>query len=272
MNRNDGQIIVSIRHASFCYENRSVFSEINFDIHAGEIFFLMGRNGCGKTTLIDSILGIHKLKKGQITVKDKSVYDYAPSDLGKEMAYVPQAHNRFFSYKVWEIVLMGRTPYISGFGSPEETDRQVVDNILKEVGISHLADRPYTQISGGEMQMVMLARALAQQTPFIIMDEPTVYLDFYNELLFLELVAGLAEYGKHTILLAAHDPNQVFYLASRGIRVRVGLMRDGGMYRIGTPEAVLTEETIADVYGIQSRIVRGGPYQQIVPLHTNHVG
>lgn len=261
--------VATIQNAAFSYENHTVFSDIKLTLYKGELFFLMGRNGCGKSTLIDSILGINKINQGKILVNGKSVYKYTSAEMAKEMAYVPQVHNRSFPYKVRQIVLMGRTAYIGGFGSPCEEDQKIVENIMKEVGISHLADRPYTQISGGEMQMVILARALVQQTPIILMDEPTAHLDFYNELLFLEMAAKFVSFRERTVLMAAHSPNQAFYLASHGLNVRVGLMSNGTMYQVGSPDEVLTEKNIAEVYGIKSRIVDDGQYKQIIPIHTN---
>lgn len=269
MRIEDDKIVVSIQNASFSYEKYTVFSNVNLNLYKGELLFLMGRNGCGKSTLIDSILGIHKINQGRISIRDKSVYSYAPADMAKEMAYVPQVHSRSFPYKVWQVVLMGRTAHVGGFGSPGEEDRQIVEDTMREVGISHLVDRPYTQISGGEMQMVILARALAQKTPIILMDEPTAHLDFYNELLFLEMVEKFVKQGERTVLMAAHSPNQAFYLASHGLQVRVGLMSNGSICRIGRPEDVLTEKNIAEVYSIESKIVYDGQHKQIVPVHTN---
>lgn len=265
------QVVVSIRNASFSYEEHSVFSGIELDVNQGELFFLMGRNGCGKSTLIDSILGIHKIREGEIYINGKSVYSYRPAKLAKEMAYVPQVHNRSFPYKVREIVLMGRTVYVGGFGSPDREDERIADEMIREVGIAHLADRPYTQISGGEMQMVILARALTQQTPLIIMDEPTAHLDFYNELLFLEMAAKFVQEGKRTVLMAAHSPNQAFYLASQGLNVRVGLMDGGNLAMVGKPDEVLTEANISNIYGIEAKIINEGQYKQILPVRTNRV-
>ena len=228
----------------------------------------MGRNGCGKSTLLDCILGIHPLKKGTIQISDKSVDAYKPAELAKKMAYLPQSHEHSFPYKVLQVVLMGRTAYMSRFGSPTQEDKVIVKNLLNKIGITHLSDRPYTQLSGGELQMVMLARSLAQEAPLILMDEPTAHLDYYNELLFLETIASLVKDGRQTIFMATHSPNQAFYLENRGIPVRVGLMCNGKLIETGPPAKTLTSANLGQVYNIEARILDSGETKQVMPVGT----
>ena len=163
---------------------------------------------------------------------------------------------------------MGRTAYVGGFGTPDEEDKQITKRIMEQVGIAHLADRPYTQISGGEMQMVMLARALTQETPFILMDEPTAHLDLSNEMLFLEIVADFIGKEEKTVLMATHSPNQAFFLEMLGLNVRVALMNKGNLVAVGTPREVLTAEMIAEVYQVEGRILTDGQCCQLMPLRT----
>lgn len=260
--------IIKISNASFGYSDNPIFKNINLETKEGELFCLMGCNGCGKSTLLNCILGIHALKEGCIHVSGHEISTYKAIELAKKVAYVPQVHERSFPFLVRQIILMGRTAYAGGFGAPGMIDEEIVENIMKETGIIHLADRPYTQISGGEMQMVALARALVQETPIIIMDEPTAHLDFYNELLFLEKVSSLVALGNRTIFMATHSPNQAFYLENQGISVRVGLMCDGSIYAVGRPGEVLTEENIANVYKIKTKIIYSNNLKQIVPVET----
>ena len=263
------KIVAKISHASFSYENHPVFEDVSFEVKKGEILCLMGRNGCGKSTLLDSVLGIHPLKKGEILIDGRAVSSYKAQHLARKMAYVPQVHDRSFPYKTRQIVLMGRTAYAGEFGAPDEEDKKIVKRIMEEVGISYLADRPYTQISGGEMQMVILARALAQESPFILMDEPTAHLDFSNEMLFLEILAKFIGQENKTVLMATHSPNQAFYLDALGINVRVALMKDGSLTAIGKPRDMLTEEMIRHVYQIEGKILTDGIYRQIMPVRTS---
>lgn len=268
MTQNRNNVVAEIREAAFSYEKHPVFDDISFDVKRGEILCLMGRNGCGKSTLIDCMLGIHTLQKGGIYVEGREVSSYKTQELAQKMAYVPQVHDRSFPYKTRQVVLMGRTAYVGGFGTPDEEDKQIAKRIMEQVGIAHLADRPYTQISGGEMQMVMLARALTQESPFILMDEPTAHLDLSNEMLFLEIVADFIGKEEKTVLMATHSPNQAFFLEMLGLNVRVALMNQGRLVAVGPPKDVLTAEMIAEVYQVEGKILLDGRCRQMMPLRT----
>ena len=261
---------MKIENASFSYDGiRQIFHNIDIQTVTGELFCLMGRNGCGKSTLLDCILGIQRLQTGRILLDGKDVRTYKPLEMARRISYVPQVHIKTFPYKVRQVVLMGRTAYLSNLGTPQAGDKQIVEQVLAEVGISDLADRPYTQLSGGEMQMVVLARALAQATPTIIMDEPTAHLDFYNELMFLEKAAHLVIEGKRTVVMATHSPNQAFFLENCGVPVRVGLMHQGQFCAVGAPKDILSTENMHKVYGIESRLLKDGACQQLMPLKTD---
>ena len=175
----------------------------------------MGPNGCGKSTLINCILGIHAPDGGQIRIEGKDVSEYKPKDLAKKIAFVPQVHERTFPYTVEQIVLMGRNAHSGALTGPAAEDRELVHQVLERTGIAHLVQRPYTYISGGEMQLVMLARALVQKTAVIIMDEPSAHLDFRNELIFLENAARLIREESASVIMATHSPNQPFFLSAR---------------------------------------------------------
>ncbi|MGI5825353.1 MAG: ABC transporter ATP-binding protein [Bacillota bacterium] len=263
--------LLKIDNAAFAYDTGLIFRDIDWQVRKGEIWCLMGHNGCGKSTLLDCILGVHKLADGQIYLSGKPLNQYNPQSLAKNLSYIPQGHDRSFPYKVRQIVLMGRTAYLGGLGSPNAADKALVKQVMTEVGIEHLADRPYTQISGGEMQMVLLARALVQETPLIIMDEPTAHLDYYNELLFLETVSRLLKDGKKTVIMATHSPNQALYLEARGLSVKVAMMNNGRLAVSGKPSQILTVDNLRRHYRIETRILQdgnSGGLQQIVPLYT----
>ncbi|MEG1930441.1 MAG: ABC transporter ATP-binding protein [Anaerovorax sp.] len=265
--------LISIKEVAFGYEDIPIFSNVTFDLQPGELCCLMGPNGCGKSTLLDCILGLHKSFMGEIMIHGKEVSTYKPSQLAKKISYVPQIHDRSFPYQVIQIILMGRSAHMGHFQTPNREDQVIALEALQSVGIAHLAERPYTQISGGEMQLVMLARALVQETPMIIMDEPTAHLDYKNELVFMETVAQLIENHGVSVLMATHSPNQAFYFENRKTKVKIALMDMGHLHQVGEPRDVLTEEAIEKIYHIESKILTDyseetGTLRQIVPLKS----
>ncbi|MGI5892641.1 MAG: ABC transporter ATP-binding protein [Bacillota bacterium] len=265
--------LIQIKNAAFAYDENDIFSGIDLSLERGQLCCLMGANGCGKSTLLDCILGINELGEGELIVDGKSIMTYKPHLLARKMSYVPQVHDRSFPYKVFQIVLMGRTSYLNRFGSPRKNDIEATQEALRSIGIEHLADRPYTQISGGEMQLVMLARALVQEAPIIIMDEPTAHLDFKNELLFMETVVNLIKEQGVSVLMATHSPNQAFYFENQGIDVKIAIMHNKRIFATGKPSSILLEENIKELYQIDSKIICHtdrdfGEVRQIVPLQT----
>lgn len=250
-----------------------LLKNINFKIQPKTLYCLMGANGCGKSTLINCILGIHEPDEGEIRIGGRPVSQYRPKELAKKVAFVPQVHERTFPYTVEQVVLMGRNAYSRTLTGPEEGDRQIVKEVLERTGIAHLAQRPYTCISGGEMQLVMLARALVQRTSVIIMDEPSAHLDFRNELIFLENAARLIREQSASVIMATHSPNQPFFFERAGIPVKVLAVCGKTLSFEGTPSEVLTEKNIAEIYQVKSRLLcentpETGEIRQIVPLKT----
>lgn len=246
--------ILRIHNLGFSYSTKEVFHNISLSISAGEILCLMGPNGCGKTTLIDSIMAIHRPDQGEIHLMGQPLDSYKRRQIAQNIAYVPQIHNITFPYSVMEVVMMGRSAHIGTFGQPSSIDKSESIEALKKVGILHLSDKPYSKLSGGEVKLVLLARALSQRTPLIIMDEPTAYLDFKNELIFLETIAELCSKEKIAVLMATHSPDHAFYFSSQGLFVQGALMSNGSMYSYGNVHKVITEENIEKVYGVKTRV------------------
>jgi iron complex transport system ATP-binding protein len=170
---------------------------------------------------------------------------------------VPQAHAAFFPFVVLDIVLMGRSAHIGLFAAPSRADRVVAEQALATLGIAHLGERVYTEISGGERQMVLIARALAQEPRILVMDEPTASLDFGNQLRVLNQIAALARAGI-AVVFSTHDPDHVFLCGDR-----VALLHDGGLEALGTPEAVITPQSLERLYGVQVQVVE-------LPDHQTH--
>jgi len=264
---------ISIEKASFAYDDVPVFTDIDLAIKKGEIFCLFGPNGCGKTTLLNNILGILKPLTGKVSIEGRDVSMYHPRDLAKLMAYVPQTHEKTFPYRVCEVVLMGRTPYTTLFSSPGKEDYAISEAALAAAGISHLRDRIYTTLSGGETQLVMLARALAQEAPLIVMDEPASHLDFRHELLLLETIRDLVADKGLTIIITTHSPNHAFYFENHGLPVTIAVMHEKKILSTGPPAEILCEENMRKIFDVDSRVFSHAEKNEnimryIVPLGT----
>lgn len=261
-----------MENAGFSYNRHCIFQTVNFSVQPGELFCLIGPNGCGKTTLLDCLLGLRELNTGRINYDDSNISSLKPSELARRVAYVPQDHEKTFPYTVLDIVVMGRTAYTGWFAAPAAADVKVAEAALAQVRISHLKTRPYTWLSGGETQLVMIARALAQQTPVIVMDEPTAHLDFNHELIVLETLVRLIKGRRLAVIMATHVPNHAFYFVNQEVTTRVALMNDGS-FTVGPAAEVLTEANLRKVYRVETRIVSwpagdGIRLKQIIPLHT----
>ncbi|HHV15477.1 MAG TPA: ABC transporter ATP-binding protein [Gelria sp.] len=247
--------LIEARRVSFGYNDIPLFQDINFSIEPGELFCLLGPNGCGKTTLLNCILGHLKLLEGEILLNGSNISRIRPEQIARQIAYVPQTHEKTFPYTVLDVVLMGRAAYIGMFGRPEKEDLAIAEGALATVGITHLRDRRYTQLSGGEVQLVMVARALTQRTPVIVMDEPTAHLDFRHELVIMEKVVELVQKQGLAILMATHFPNHCFYFENSGIKTRVAMMSNMNFLAAGSPSTVLSEKNLEQLYNVNTRVV-----------------
>lgn len=268
-------VILSVEGVRFGYgDGRDVLAGVDLTVRRATLTCLMGVNGCGKSTLLDCVLGERVAWAGSVLVDGFDVRDLRPAQLARLVSYVPQVHERSFPYTVEHVVSMGRTPWTGAGGKLDEEDQAFVERALATCGLDQLATRPYTDLSGGEMQMVMLARALVQDTPLVLMDEPTAHLDFKNELLFLETIEDLVKRENVTVVMATHMPNQAFHLASAGVPTQVALMHEGRVVREGPPRDVLDAAALAHVFGVEAVLMErahgptGRPIRQIVPTRT----
>ena len=185
-------VILEVKDLSFSYNSRSkVLEGVSFDIEKGEIFSVLGPNGSGKTTLLKCLNGILKPPSGKINLENIDISRLSVSELAKHIAYVPQIHRPVFSYTVLDIVAMGRNPYIGDFSLPGKKDTDIAIEKLKLLEICHLKNRSYTDLSGGEMQLVMIARALTQEPEILLLDEPISHLDFRNQIRVMQIVKKL---------------------------------------------------------------------------------
>jgi iron complex transport system ATP-binding protein len=242
-------MMLSADNLAFGYHGKPVGSGVSIDIRAGEVLCLLGPNGGGKTTLMKTLLGLLPPLAGTVRLDGEDVARWSRKRLARIVGYVPQAHAAFFPFAVSDIVLMGRSAHVALFAAPSRHDRAIAARALETLGIGHLHDRVYTEISGGERQLVLIARALAQEPRILIMDEPTASLDFGNQLRVLERIAALAA-SDIAVVLSTHDPDHVFLCGDR-----VALLQDGRMAAIGTPEAVITPASLKRLYGVDVQVV-----------------
>lgn len=258
-------MMLEVKNLSCGYGQKQVLENVSFSADSGQILCLLGPNGVGKTTLFKAILGIIKLQSGRIWLDGRPQDKLSISEIARLVAYVPQYHTPPFPFSVREVVSTGRTAHIGRFSSPGKRDEAIVDQALEALHITDLADEIYTQISGGERQMVMIARALAQQPKIMVLDEPTSNLDFGNQIKVLEEIKRLAGQGL-CIVMTTHFPNHAFIC-----QATVLLLQRNREIRIGSSDEIITEQNIKDAYGVDSRITsvldnRGNWVKDCVPL------
>jgi iron complex transport system ATP-binding protein len=225
------------------YSDRVVGRHLDVALNKGEVLALLGPNGGGKTTLLKTLLGLLAPKAGEVRLGDRPLSRYASRERARLIAYVPQSHSATFAFSVEAIVLMGRTAHGNLFSRPTAEDRAVAARALERFGIAQLSERPYTMISGGERQLALLARALAQEPQFIVLDEPTASLDFGNQGKVMREIRALAASG-HGVLFTTHDPNHALRAADRAF-----LLRDGTRVGEGAVATVLNREQLEALYG-----------------------
>jgi iron complex transport system ATP-binding protein len=238
--------MLSIDNVTIRYEARTVLRDVSLSIAAGEVLALIGPNGVGKSTLVRASSGNLKPIAGRVTVDGQDVHRLHVKDRARLIAVVPQAVRLPEAFSVFEAVLMGRTPYVGWLGRESEKDRTAVQDALDRTCTLELADRLIGELSGGEQQRVLIARALAQSARTLLLDEPTAHLDLKHQASVLSLVCDLAHVENYAVLIALHDLNLAAQYADR-----VALLSNGAIAAIGTPEEVLTEENLSPAYGLR---------------------
>lgn len=240
---------LEFRNLSCGYGQRRVLEEISLSITAGEVVGLLGANGCGKTTLIKTILGILPVQGGEVLLEGKNIKNWTSAQIARVIGYIPQMHTPPFPFEVLDVVLMGRTAHIKPFSAPSKKDVKIAEQALEMLNISYLRNRTYTEISGGERQLVLIARALAQEPRILIMDEPTASLDFGNQIKVLSHVKQLAGLNI-AVLMSCHFPEHAFIYSNRAV-----LINRGKILYSGTPAETITTERLKMLYGVEVDIV-----------------
>jgi iron complex transport system ATP-binding protein len=230
------------RDLAIGYPGHLVGSGISLSLVPGEVLCLLGPNGAGKTTLFRTLLGLLAPVGGSVLVDGEPLASLSAAEIARRLAYVPQAHVTEFSYTVLDLVLMGRTARLKPFASPGTADERIARDKLASLGIGELASHDYTRISGGQRQLALIARALAQETPILVLDEPTASLDFGNQALVLARIRDLSRQG-FGIVLSTHDPDHALLVSTH-----VAIIADGGLRAIGPPDEVVTAKTLSEIY------------------------
>lgn len=240
---------------------RTILGGVKLSLRSGEIVALLGANGAGKSTLFRILLGFLKPERGEVRLDGVPLGIFSRRALAQRIAYVPQAHVAPFPYSVRDVVLLGRLAETGIFRAAKAADHQVVNEILERLAITHLAERPYTEISGGERQLTLIARALAQGASILVMDEPMTGLDSGYQVRLLQQLVSLAGTG-HTIVFSTHNPEHAVQIATR-----IAVLRDGAIMADGPPAEIITPPLIHTLYGVEvSTLTNADGQMLIVPV------
>lgn len=254
MSREKKQPLLSSQALSFSYDKNSQLLGINITCYRGEFIGLIGANGAGKSTLLKLLLGLLPAKQGKIDINGHDLKHLKRREIAKQIAFVPQSIDLPFAFSVEEIVMMGRNPYLGPFQLASNKDKEIVAQALQTTDIKHLQHRKVNQLSGGEKQRVIIARALAQQCECLLLDEPIASLDICHQLETLNLIRSLTQHGKLAIT-AIHDLNLAAAYCSRLILIDKNQKGDICIVADGTPQQVLTPQNLKQCFNIKADIV-----------------
>ncbi|MEA3326730.1 MAG: ATP-binding cassette domain-containing protein [Chloroflexota bacterium] len=237
-------------HLSFAYvPGNTILHDVSLKINSGETLYILGQNGGGKTTLLSCLAGLLHPDTGDVQLGGKSLSEYSTSERARLIGSIPQMHVPVFAFTLQEMVLMGRAPYLGWMGTPSKNDQEIAERSLEQVGLFELRHRAFTEISGGEQQLVLIARGLAQNCQILLMDEPTTHLDLSNQHQVLEIVQQLSKRGL-SFIIASHAPNDALSYADQ-----VLLLNGGWVTAVGPPQKTITETSLSLIYGIDTELI-----------------
>lgn len=248
---------LEVKGLAIGYGKTVVGRQLSFGLAEGRITCLLGPNGSGKSTLFKTILGLLSPLDGDVLLDGAPAFGRSRREFAKAVAYVPQSRQSFFSFSALDLVIMGRTAHIGTFATPSAEDRAIARDCLARLNMLHLADRAFPELSGGEQQMVLVARALAQGAKVLIMDEPTASLDFGNRVRLLKEIRRLADEGL-AVMMSTHDPDHALQIADQ-----VLLLHRGRTFACGSPADAVTAQTLREVYGVEVDIVDAGAGRRV---------
>lgn len=251
---------LEIKDISFSYDNqRNIFSNLSFWYQSPNILCILGANGTGKSTLLKCIIEENEINSGEILIDGKPVGSYNSMELARKIAYIPQTHVPSFPFPVIDVVVMGRTSRMGYLSNPGKAELEIAMESLKYLRIEHLAHKPYTDISGGERQLVMIASALTQEPELMILDEPTAHLDFGNQYRFVELVEKLKE--RHIgVLMTTHFPDHALQL-----NCTTAILDGGAITAVGPASEVINEKNMSHLYDIEVNVKQIGSRTICIP-------
>lgn len=245
-----GGIAIEVERLSFDYgDGGHRLIEVSLSVPQGQICCLLGPNGAGKTTLLRCVLGLLSARSGSVRISGQPIDSLSRRELARQIAYVPQTSSTPFAFSTLDIAVTGRTPYLGAMSSPSAADRRAAAAVLDELGIGALAERPFSVLSGGERRLALMARAVVQDAPVLVLDEPTAALDFGNEARILRVVAELATSGR-TVLMTTHQPSHALLCADQ-----VVLLSGGRLIADGPADEVVTAQRLSDLYGVAVRVL-----------------
>lgn len=239
---------IKVKNLNFSYDTRPILKDVSFSAEYGQILSVLGPNGVGKSTLFRCMLGLIKPGSGEIKIEDKNINHMNAAELSREIAYIPQSHHPVFNFSVFDMVLMGTTSQTGSFSAPGKKQIEIADMALDKLGIGYLKDRGYSNISGGERQLALIARAIAQQAKILIMDEPSANLDFGNRIRVMKTIRQLSEDG-YCVIQSTHDPDQAYLYSDR-----ILALYRGNVLAWGTPEDTINNEFISRLYGVDVEV------------------
>lgn len=239
---------ITVENLSFSYGSHEVLREVSFSAQYGEFLSVLGPNGVGKSTLFRCMLGLLTPSRGGITIDGDAISSLSAPMLARRIAYIPQSHNPVFNYSVYDMVLMGTTAQTGTFSSPGREQARAVEQALERLSISHLKGRSYGELSGGERQLTLIARAIAQQAKILVMDEPSASLDFGNRIRLMDTVRSLTADG-YCVIQSTHDPDQAFLWSDR-----ILALHKGRVLAHGAPRDTVTTDLISTLYGVEVEV------------------
>ena len=251
---------IQVETLSFSYGGHPVLHQVSFAAEEGELLAVLGPNGVGKSTLFQCILGLHTKYQGRILLDGQDIRTLLPRQMAHRVAYIPQNHGQTFAYSVEEMVLMGTAHTVGSLSQPKEEQRCAAHQAMERLSIESLAHRDFCHLSGGEQQLVLIARALAQQARVLLMDEPTASLDYGNQTMVLSRVRALTQEG-YTVLMSTHNPQHALFYADR-----VLALQNGRIAAFGKPDEVMDPELLERLYGVRTRFAPLTEGQIIVPI------
>ena len=255
--------ILDINNISLEYRNKLIVDKVSFSVGPGEFFVIIGPNGAGKTSLLKLLSGLQKFSGGTITIKERDISGYTRRSLARIMAVVPQQIEIAFPFTVAETVVMGRTPHLGILGMEGENDYHLAEEAMQFTDVAHLAERKLFQLSGGELQRVIIARAICQQPEIILLDEPTTALDPAHQLRIMDLMEKLRRRQDTTVVMVSHDLNLAAMYGDR-----IMLLKDGRVVETGPPQVVLNKKLLEETYGCRMHVDENplGPVARVTPV------